>query len=261
MKTCPHCSEKNLNDSLFCMKCGNALDSLPKVSKSSTKKCPYCAEEIQEEAVFCRYCRKDLVNSRTNSNEITKNTTEKKKSTAFIGLVAVAIVMFMIFIVPSILPEAGTIQQSEPTSVSSNEITDNNGEDLCIWYAKTQILRAKRISGSNEQTLNLIKKHQTSISESEYLILVENLEIYQPYLKDFIEAWEELGSPESGRDFWAKVLLSVKMRNNAITQIVEAGTNYESEQYLWGWRFFYESQDKGIEAELEMAEIHVLCNQ
>ncbi len=31
--------------------------------------------------------------------------------------------------------------------------------------------------------------------------------------------------------------------------------------YKGGWRFFYESQDKGIGAKLEMAEIHVLCNQ
>jgi len=31
--------------------------------------------------------------------------------------------------------------------------------------------------------------------------------------------------------------------------------------YKGGWRFFYESQYKGIEAKLEMAEIHVLCNQ
>ena len=49
---CPSCGTKNIEDAVYCMRCGRRLDG--------TAECPNCKKRIPAEAEFCIYCGKNI---------------------------------------------------------------------------------------------------------------------------------------------------------------------------------------------------------
>lgn len=48
---CPSCGTENIEDAVYCMRCGRRLDG--------TAECPNCKKRIPAEAEFCIYCGKN----------------------------------------------------------------------------------------------------------------------------------------------------------------------------------------------------------
>ena len=49
---CPSCETENIEDAVYCMRCGRRLDG--------TAECPNCKKRGPAEAAFCPYCGKNI---------------------------------------------------------------------------------------------------------------------------------------------------------------------------------------------------------
>lgn len=68
---CPKCGFENLDDAVFCIKCGNRIDQkIP---------CPKCGEYIPDDSSYCPKCGKAIPHKKT-SDEIEERKFEKKRS-------------------------------------------------------------------------------------------------------------------------------------------------------------------------------------
>lgn len=98
-----------------------------------------------------------------------------------------------------------------------------------------------------------------NMSETETQQFVDILVRYQPYQREFIQAWEDLGPNLDASPFWEKELESVQLRIMAFGDIERGYQQNDAELFQVGFDKLWASQPVGLEAEAAMMDVRSHC--
>ncbi|MBK6434321.1 MAG: hypothetical protein WAV74_12740 [Anaerolineae bacterium] len=154
-----------------------------------------------------------------------------------------------------------------PVSGDRRQVVENTltvtlepDSSFCLWLAKAELLRAKRISGSSQFVEWFDKHGETGLdysAASEEMVNI--IKEYQPYQKQFVDDWVKLGAHAEGKDFWEKELSSVELRIQAFDLIVEGFESSDQNKYNRGLITWEKSAQVGNESSSAMFEIATEC--
>jgi hypothetical protein len=142
-----------------------------------------------------------------------------------------------------------------------------NGESaLCAWFSETHLLKATRFS-SMKKFVSFLQKYGSA--ELDFVFdepsirneLVEALEEFLPYGREFIEKWQQLGSFPGANEFWRKELLGNKQRVAALEKIVEGLKAEDYDMYLAGTEELVQTNVTIREAESAMLVVLDKCTE
>lgn len=150
----------------------------------------------------------------------------------------------------------GSSSQSQPTPIISAPVEST---DVCSWFASTQQLRSRRISGLSELTDFMLAYDLNNLSLGELEQFVEILDRYQPYQLEFVQAWQDLGPHPEARTFWSKELESVQNHISAFSMMKRGWEQDDIDLFVAGADAFEASQPIGLAAESAMMDVRSSC--
>ena len=177
------------------------------------------------------------------------------KSFLLLGLV----VLIIYIVIASGTSGGDTAESPPPPAVPAASQPTQGGSDVCSWFVATQMLRAQRIGGLSGLATFMQTHDLNNMSETEIQQFVDILVRYQPYQREFIQAWEELGPNLDASPFWEKEWESVQLRILAFGDINRAYQQNDAELLLDGLDKFFSSQQVGLEAEAAMMNVRSSC--
>lgn len=135
-------------------------------------------------------------------------------------------------------------------------------QEICIWFADTQVIRAKLFTGA-EKLMTVLQIHggDAFISDDPVVLaeLMQALEEYLPYQEEFIKTWEELGSVEGTEEFWNKEFESQKLKLDAFEKMVAGLRTDDEDLLLEGLETLERATEIGREGENAMLEMRGKC--
>lgn len=157
-------------------------------------------------------------------------------------------------------PTASGVTSS--SQAAATVVAGSTPTELCLWFMKTQMLRAERIAGGTALArwfTEYAGKGETEIDAEMVAELFESMKELRPHEARFIESWQQLGTFAGGEEFWSKELEAEQMRLAAIDTMLMGNEKENDDEFDRGWRMFLEAAPVGRQAEAAMFVLRDKC--
>ena len=176
------------------------------------------------------------------------------------GLICLAVILMAC--TPSINPSSidPSIYSSAPT-IAVTPLSNEGRDELCKWFAKTQILREIRIQAGTEflSQFENLPQDSASVTESTYEDLMAAVDKFAAANENFVEGWNKIGSNPAAKIFWEKELSSAQMKIEGLKLMAEGIDTRDGDRYAEGASKLEDAAVVGREGESAMVKIANMC--